>query len=250
MELWYPKAVRWIPPVNKQRGTRSTIDGITAHSAVGYRGGLHSVLSLPDSVRVAGWHFSPLQNGVVEQHYPLNAVLYHAGNYHANLHTVGVEHEGGYNPADEPLTEAQRAASVDLFRWIGIQGQFSLSRSVKGRTLHEHNEVSDIVTQCPSGRIPWEFYTNEQEEEMNPDYTMVYPGEWLSKVAARVGVSVEQLVYLNEIADPNKVEAFQPLRLHVGVNMPEPVSKANLDLARSQVTFALKALDIVKRELA
>lgn len=171
MALWYPGAVRRDGPAGKVQSLTNTASGAVLHSMVGYRSGAHSVLDnvAPPRETIA-WHFSALQDGVVEQHYPINAVLHHAGNTWANMNTVGIEHEGGYRPVNEPLTSAQREASISLVLWIARQGGWYPSRTVGKRTLFEHTEVSDRVTQCPSGRIPWSaylvqpYYTPEQRE--------------------------------------------------------------------------------------
>lgn len=157
-DTWYPGAVRRLGPAVKIQSRTNPASGIVLHSAVGYRAGLYSVLdnTAPPRATVA-WHFSVYQNGTVEQHYPIEAVLHHAGNGWANANLIGAEHEGGFNPANEPLTAAQRAASVNLVKWLAAQRGWVPSRTVN-KTLFEHNEVSDVATQCPSGRIPWSHY--------------------------------------------------------------------------------------------
>jgi len=158
MELWYPGARKWLGPSNKKRYGTNGVKGIVNHSAVGYSAGLHHELVRAD--RGAAWHFSVMQDGTVEQHYPLNSVLWHAADAFGNMNYIGIEHEGGFNPANEPLTVKQREASVKLCQWIAKQAGFSLSR-VDKKTLWEHNEIADKATQCPSGRIPWQYYVDE-----------------------------------------------------------------------------------------
>lgn len=179
--------------------------------------------------RQASWHFSVAKGGQVYQHYPLTAATWHCGSPHWNQRLVGIEHEGGpVGNESEPLTTAQREASVRLVRWIAREcGWSRLERRVN---LWEHNEVSpaDRPTACPSGRIPWDAYTTEEGGGyVDKDYTVIREGEWLSRVASRVGLSVEDLVRLNGIADANKVEAWQVLRLHDGV--PRPPARSTRD---------------------
>lgn len=181
MVNWYPlAAVRPGPAVKKQSGT-NTVKGVVCHSMVGYRGGAYSVLdNVVHPRETVAWHFSVMQDGTVEQHYPIDAVLHHAGNAWANNNLIGIEHEGGYSPSNEPLTPSQLKSSVLLVKWIAEQGGWVPSRMI---TLYEHNEVSDKVTQCPSGRIPWEEYikmpyTAEQQEMV--DY-LIQSGPRLTK---------------------------------------------------------------------
>ena len=142
----------WVPgPLVKTEPGSRVPSGVVCHSAVGYQGGLMSVLN---GTRRASWHFSVLQDGTVWQHYDTLEVAWHAQG--ANATCVGIEHEGGYQPADEPLTPAQLAASVKLVRWLAQEHGFGL---VRKQTLWEHNDWWQ--TSCPSGRIPWDAYTEE-----------------------------------------------------------------------------------------
>jgi len=60
---------------------------------------------------------------------------------------------------------------------------------------------------------------------------VVQPGQTLSHIAAREGVSVERLVRLNQLADPNRIYAGQ--RLRVGSNGPAGDSSAGRPAAAS-----------------
>lgn len=240
-ERWYPRAIRAYPgPARKVRGV-SAVRGFVGHSAEGWFGGL--IYELGRSDREAAWHFSILMDGRVLQHYAVDAMVWHGGSTRAH-NMVGVEHEG---VAGEPLTPAQRDASVALARWLAEEwGWGQLRRRVN---LWEHNEVSDRKTDCPSGRIPWAAYVDAEEGYVDRDYTVIRPSEWLSRVSERVGVPVAELVRLNGIADPNKVEAWQVLRLHDGV--PRPAAAANIDTAaiRSGIAGAETSIARIKAAL-
>ena len=138
------------------RRTLAQIEGEVDHSMEGYRRGAYAVL---DGIRQASWTFSVYRVGPPEQHYPLEAIPWHAGlpgdrrqdtSLIGNLTLVGMEHEG----LREPLTESQFAWSVRISRAIR-----DLCPSVGARppalraNLFEHNWLS--ATNCPSGRIPW-----------------------------------------------------------------------------------------------
>ena len=154
----YPAAI-WMPGPDWKTEPGSRVpSGVVHHSAVGYRAGLLSVLH---GTRRASWHFSVLQDGTVWQHYDTTQIAWHAQG--ANPKCVGCEHEGGFSPANEPLTPAQLAASIDLTRWLGHEHNFRLQRAGgPGQTLWEHNDWWP-ATSCPSGRIPWARYTEEDD---------------------------------------------------------------------------------------
>ena len=152
---FYPQAI-WRPgPWPKQNGGKNTCQGVVLHSMVGPYAAALGELDTPE--RRASWHYSVLKDGEVFQHYSDEVQAWHAGSAFNNS-TIGIEHEGGLNPTNEPLTGLQRNASVSLIRWLAVQHNFKMERRVG---LWEHNEVSDEPTACPSGRIAWEFYTEE-----------------------------------------------------------------------------------------
>lgn len=165
----YPPATQRPGPIDKQGYGSVVVNacrGVVCHSMVGYRAG--ALIELDKASRRASWHFSVLQSGEVLQHYPVNAVTWHCGSAQWNEKLIGIEHEGGFDPADEPLTDAQREASVALVRWLSQECGFPLERKV---ALWEHNEVAppSDATSCPSNRIPWDAYT---EARMYDDQTI------------------------------------------------------------------------------
>jgi N-acetyl-anhydromuramyl-L-alanine amidase AmpD len=100
-----------------------------------------------------------LKDGTVIAHYPDEAQTWHAGSAYNNS-TIGLEHEGGLSPTNEPLTPAQLAASVALVRWLSARHGFPMTLRTG---MWEHNWVSGEPTACPSGRIPWAQYTKEDD---------------------------------------------------------------------------------------
>lgn len=159
MSNWYPLATVFAGPAWKAYGGTNPNKGVVCHSAEGYKAGLRSELLNPN--RRAQWHFSVYKDGAVDQHWPLTAVLAHGADWgndndgaNANGELIAIEHEG---KAGEPLTTAQREASVALVRWIAEQGRWEPSRTTN-KTLWEHRELSDTGTACPSDRIPWQHY--------------------------------------------------------------------------------------------
>lgn len=164
----YPAAV-WRPGAASKTGYAGSevnaADGLVCHSMAGHAAGAMSVLD--DPLRRASWHFSVLRDGSVWQHYDTLAVAWHCGSRAWNERTVGIEHEGGHDPADEPLTDPQLRASVALVRWLASEHGIPLRRR---DGLWEHREVAPPAdpTSCPSNRIPWQeylearVYTDEQ----------------------------------------------------------------------------------------
>jgi len=136
----------------------NTFSGAILHSAEGHWSGVYGPLDTMRQRRVS-WHFSIHQDGYLEQHYALGRSCWHAGNQAANLRLVGIEHEGRVG---EALTPLQLAKSIELVRWIAQQGQWDgLQRD---GNLFEHREF--YATSCPSGRIPWERYTEEDDVDV------------------------------------------------------------------------------------
>lgn len=155
----YPNAIVRLGPQWKVNGGLNKCQGVVLHSMVGsYPAALGE---LDNPLRKASWTYSVLKDGRVFWHYPDTAQTWHAGSAFNNF-CIGIEHEGGLDPYDEPLTPEQLAASVKLVRWLSIAHQFPL---VRRKGLWEHNEVSGQPTACPSGRIPWAAYTGQPEED-------------------------------------------------------------------------------------
>lgn len=180
MSDWAPFAVRRDGPAWKvgysYAGEAGPKRGDVKHSAEGYWPGLYSVL---DGPRRASWHFT-VGFGRIEQHYPLSAHCWHAGDVDddggvaANIDLIGDEHLG---VAGEPLTPYQVDGSALISRWAAEQnGLYRFARYPTQNdvwTLAEHNQVSDVPTACPSNRILWEpifaaLQPPEVEDDMKP----------------------------------------------------------------------------------
>lgn len=177
MNLWYPGATRYYGPSWKNRGSTNSALGVVWHSAEGSWGGLQSELNRND--RGAAWHFSCLKNGTLYQHYPLNAVLWHAGDWggdqdgaDGNGELIAIEHEG---VAGEQLTPAQIKSSTEFVKWLSAQVGWTPTRVSAGRNQWEHKELSDLPTQCPSGRNPWPVIMREFAPPPPPPATVSPP---------------------------------------------------------------------------
>lgn len=165
MPTLYPKA-EWMPgPMSKTNQGACTAEGVVLHSMVGGFDSAMARMFGTGEKNKASWHFSIRKDGRVYQHYDIFTSTWHAGG-DWNLKLVGIEHEGGpLNNVSEPLTEAQVRSSIDLVNWIAQMPEaWPLRRQGPGKTLYEHNEV--FPTQCPSGRIPWNRYLNQEQESV------------------------------------------------------------------------------------
>jgi len=143
--------------------------GDVKHSAEGGWGGLYSVLDSP--TRRASWQFTVAYDRI-EQHYGWSVNCWHAGDVdgdggvRANIDLVGIEHLG---VAGEPLTLDQIDMTTRLTAWLAEQngyqnfGRYPQQSHVW--SLAEHNQVSDVPTACPSGRIPWSEILRRLEDD-------------------------------------------------------------------------------------
>lgn len=159
MNVWYPGATVVPGPAANVYPEPNAVAGVIEHSAEGqWSQGYGPV----DTMRQRGvsWLASVFRDGHIEQHYPLNASCWHAGSKQWNVRVVGIEHEGDKS---QPLTAAQLASSVTFTRWIAAQGGWKMTRGV---TLFEHKEVYPATT-CPNGRIPWQYYYEENVVILN-----------------------------------------------------------------------------------
>lgn len=66
--------------------------------------------------------------------------------------------------------------------------------------------------------------------DVMPSEYVVQPGESLSKIAAKHGVSTRELAELNHITDPNKLRAGQKLKLPVAAKPSEPAPAARREM--------------------
>lgn len=192
----YPAATQHPGPPSKTGYPGLSVNactGVACHSMVGYVGG--ALAELDKLERRASWHFSVLRDGTVLQHYDSTAIAWHAGSPPWNTRLIGIEHEGGFSPTDEPLTPAQLAASVTLVRWLSATHGFPLRR---GDGLWEHHEIAPATdpTSCPSGRIPWAAYTEERMP--TPEYDELKQADKdIETILARVDGAVKFLISLS-----------------------------------------------------
>lgn len=159
--IWRPGPLEKIGYEALGLGWRGPKRGDVKHSAEGEWAGIYSVLD--DLNRRASWQFT-VGYDWIEQHYDWDVHCWHAGDVdddggvRANIDFVGIEHLG---LAGTPLTPSQIAMTTRLTVWLANQnGRTRFARypapNVSGWwLLAEHNQVSDVPTACPSGRVNW-----------------------------------------------------------------------------------------------
>lgn len=130
-------------------GVPNACEGVVPHSAVGFAG--NNIPELNNPARVGAWWWFNPYDGKAVQHYSLLTSLAMHSDTYANTHYVGWETEGGFNPTDEPWTDAQLQTAIrfseDFEEWRGLT---LVREPIFARNVHEHREFTN--TACPSGR--------------------------------------------------------------------------------------------------
>src|SRR3990167_4027634 len=162
-----PKEKQGYPGVSSR--TLSEIEGEVDHST---EGPLSAALGeLQKLERQASWHFTVPKSGPPLQHYPLEAITWHAGlpgdrrvdtSLLGNLTLIGVEH---VDWPDNILNDSQLHWSVELTKaFRGLCPRIAARPPILRVNLWEHNWLSP--TSCPSGLIPWAKKLAALEDEM------------------------------------------------------------------------------------
>ena len=154
--IWLPNATRHDSPWQDLGPTRGRIwpDNVTMAVQHHTDGSTPSVIETfgPKSSRHVSAHILIARNGDVHQFVAFSNIAWHAGNWDANVHSVGIEHEqsrivdkwGNWSGAwqDWPAIQLRMSAEV--------QGQ--LADWMPSYLMKPHRELSN--TECP-GNLPW-----------------------------------------------------------------------------------------------
>lgn len=236
---WFQWAVRDPGPADKKYSEPCRSEGVVFHSAVGYYGGwrsrLDSTARLPNgrytdyaAASVTGWI---AYDGTLMQHYPISVSCWASGNREANTRFNAFECEGGYEPVNEPLREAQIVTATRIVRELkehkGWSRMQRLSFGVPAAAvfaLGEHQECVTLwggsPTACPSSRIPWaEIIRRLREDTVTPEQMAELKEHVNRTVAAaetRINEKIQNLltfgaaVATNLDADHTRIEAKLP----------------------------------------
>ena len=197
---WFDFARREPGPPGRRQLFNNTLEHVTFHSMEGNRGG-YSVFY--DDVNRPGiaWHGTIGKDGILYQHYPIEAGLYHGGGF-ANTRSPGFELEGFYY---EPISEPQKRIVKLIISNIEEHLNRPLTRENGG--IKEHRE--QFNTACPSERYTefWKEISDMTKEEVLALINdMLYSGSLvntttvLSCVAQIVGVEE------NTYSDKKRIE--------------------------------------------
>ncbi|MET7641261.1 N-acetylmuramoyl-L-alanine amidase [Streptomyces sp. NPDC005438] len=108
------------------RPKKPGIDYIVIHDTEAAYEGTVNMVQDPTYV---SWHYTlRAADGHVAQHVPLKHVAWHAGNWHVNTHSIGLEHEGFLVDPDAWFTEAMYRSSARLVRHLADKYDVPLDR--------------------------------------------------------------------------------------------------------------------------
>lgn len=133
--------------------TLAQIEYVVNHSA---EGGIDYLKQGQRPGEQASWMFSSALDGTLYQHFPLEAPTWTSGNPNANIHGVGVEHEGTHTQYPK-FTDAQADTDCRLFTELLLLCP-NLGAPIHGEGVRIHREVAPGTTTCPNGRDRYDKY--------------------------------------------------------------------------------------------
>jgi hypothetical protein len=175
----------WVTWATRVEGIKDKIysqpnsgQGFACHSIVGSinaaLGRFLSTERLPDGrytpYAAASCVFLLAYDGKLIQMYPITASTWTSGGPEGNCNYIPLELEGGWNPYDEPMTDAQVETFVRLIRELEQHKGF---RYLPGRNMLEHWQVAEkysyAPTACASGRYArgWAALQGDKMSELD-----------------------------------------------------------------------------------
>lgn len=121
------------------------IEYIIMHSYGGPGTSLYNWFNRP-STRASA-HYAVLKNGSIEQYVYESNTAWHAGNWVANLRSIGIEHQDDGNHSDSIRTNELYTSSIHLVS--GIFYSLGWHYSESHTRIRLHREFSNTL--CPSG---------------------------------------------------------------------------------------------------
>lgn len=157
---WFDFAKREPGPPGRRQAFDNTLEHITFHSMEANRGSSYHVFY--DDVNRPGiaWHGTIGKDGILYQHYPITAGLYHGGGF-ANTRSPGFELEGF---AGEPINPAQKEVVKKIID--NVSELMGVAYTRENLRIKEHGE--QVFTACPSNRYDelWEEIHDMTKDEV------------------------------------------------------------------------------------
>lgn len=220
--------IKWIgsPNFRKQSGVDKKF--IVLHWMVGSLAGTDRVFQ--DAKRKVATNYG-IEENKVHQYVKDEDFAFGSGTTHANKYGISIEHEGGWMQKDGTRKKPTRGTlDTSAILCAKIAREHKLGKLKLNVNVFGHNHF--VATQCP-GSLDMDYIikrANEINEEADApkqpqrtvvaqpivlthpaQYHTVQPGEFLSRIATRYGISLKELVEKNNIKNVNLVFPGQRL---------------------------------------
>ena len=108
--------------------------------------------------------------------------------------------------------------------------------------MHDNNLTSSLI--FPGDKLTYNTTVNQVAQAKQEGYYSVVLGDTLAKISSRFGVSVDELVKLNNISNPNLIYVGEVLRIDAAAAAKTQTTAATV--AKASVTQTTSAQTVVK----
>ena len=108
--------------------------------------------------------------------------------------------------------------------------------------MHDNNLTSSLI--FPGDKLTYNTTVNQVAQAKQEGYYSVVLGDTLGKISSRFGVSVDELVKLNNISNPNLIYVGEVLRIDAAAAAKTQTTAATV--AKASVTQTTSAQTVVK----
>ena len=108
--------------------------------------------------------------------------------------------------------------------------------------MHDNNLTSSLI--FPGDKLTYNSTVNQVAQAKQEGYYSVVLGDTLAKISSRFGVSVDELVKLNNISNPNLIYVGEVLRIDAAAAAKTQTTAATV--AKASVTQTTSAQTVVK----
>ncbi len=156
--------ISWTGSPNYTVGRQgASVDKIVCHWMAGTLASTDSVFQ--NTTRQTSAHYGVGQGGQVHQYVNESDTAWHAGNWNANITSIGIEHEGG---PTIPITDSVYETSAELIAAIWQR---------LGKTVPLVRHSSIVATQCP-GTLDLDRLNRLALNKYKGEYEMTYD-DWI-----------------------------------------------------------------------